>query len=93
MITPQSKISIPEDILFHELDGEAVLLNLVTGKYYGLDPVGTRMWVHLTRYDQLEAVQQALLEEYDVEPEKLQGDLFKLIEQLAERGLVKIDDA
>ena len=90
MTTLKAKISIPKDVLFHELAGEAVLLNLATGKYYGLDEVGTRMWMLLSEHGRLEPVYQELLSEYDVEAQRLQDDLFRLIDSLAEQGLVEI---
>jgi hypothetical protein len=34
---------VPDDVLFRDLDGEAVILNLRTGTYFGLDELGTRM--------------------------------------------------
>jgi len=37
-------VRVGKDVMFRELDGEAVLLNLESGKYYGLDPVGSRIW-------------------------------------------------
>ena len=90
MPTSDSTIQIPQDVLFHELAGEAVLLNLQTGKYFGLDEIGTRMWMLLSENGSVEPVIQALLTEYDVEEEKLRHDLSDLIERLAQNGLVKL---
>ena len=42
--TLESRIRINDDVLFQELHGEGVLLNLKTGVYFGLDPVGRRIW-------------------------------------------------
>jgi hypothetical protein len=92
MISLQSRISIPSDVLFHEVDGQAVILNLESGQYYGLDETGSRMWALLAEHGQLELVYQNLLEEYNVEPEQLQGDLLKLMDELASQGLVKVDE-
>jgi hypothetical protein len=36
-------LSIPEDIVFRDLAGEAVILNLGTGMYFGLNAVGTQI--------------------------------------------------
>lgn len=44
MIDFTQKVSVPEDTLMRELEGESVLLNLTNEKYYGLNKVGTRMW-------------------------------------------------
>jgi len=43
MINFSDKITVPDTVLFRELDGESVLLNLKTESYLGLDDVGTRM--------------------------------------------------
>ena len=40
---------IPEDVVSREVGGEAVLLNLATGTYFGLDGVGTEIWNLLAR--------------------------------------------
>lgn len=87
-----SKVSIAPHVSFHDLDGEAVMLNLESGKYYGLDQVGTRMWNLIVEHDALAPVLQALLEEYDVTEERLQGDLLKLVNDLTAHGLVTIEN-
>ena len=93
MSTLESRISVPEDVLFHEVDDETVLLNLVSGKYYTLDVVGTRMWLLMTQHEQLKAAHQALLEEYQVDPQQLERDLLALIDNLAAHGLLQILEA
>jgi coenzyme PQQ synthesis protein D (PqqD) len=37
-------LGIPENIVFRDLAGEAVILNLGTGMYLGLKAVGTQIW-------------------------------------------------
>jgi len=89
----EPKIKFPEDVLFHEVGGEAVILNLESGKYYGLDEVGTRMWALLSEYGAIEPVVNALLAEYEVEEEQLRSDLLKLINDLSSHGLLQFDPA
>ena len=43
-ITLGTKLEIPEAIYFQEIEDEAILLDAEGGFYFGLDPVGTRMW-------------------------------------------------
>ena len=62
MASLKSKIGVPEDVLFNDVGGEAVLLNLETGQYYGLDEVGTRMWSLLAECGQVEAACRGLLD-------------------------------
>jgi hypothetical protein len=91
VIAPGSKIIIPPDVLFHELEGEAVLLNVENGKYYGLDEVGTRVWRLLTEGNSLPAVVRILVQEYDVDSDRLAADLQALVAELAGQGLLKIE--
>ena len=93
MATLQSKISIPEDVLFRDLDGEAVVLNLESGKYFGLDETGTRMWALLAEHGRVEPACRVLLDEYEVSEEQLQCDLLKLVDELASHDLLQLDEA
>ncbi len=80
--------SIPSNVIFRELQGEAVLLNLDTERYYALDDIGTRIWNLLSSSDTIEKVFQALFSEYDVTPEALHQDLDSLLHELLEHGLI-----
>ena len=73
-----------------DLQGEAVILNLDSECYFGLDEVGTRMWTALTTSPDVAAATQALLAEFEVEPEELRRDLEAFIASLAEAGLVRV---
>jgi hypothetical protein len=91
-ISSTSKVKVAPDVLINVVDGEAVLLNLKSECYFGLDEVGVRMWQALTEMDSTKAAYESLLAEYDVEPEKLQHDLEDLIDQLVEHGLLATTD-
>ena len=81
----------PDDVLVRVLDGEAVVFNLESESYFGLDEVGTRMWTMLTESDSIQDAYEILLAEYDVEPAQLKADMADLIAQLQENGLVAIE--
>ena len=83
-------ISIPEDVIFRNLEGEAIILNLATGIYFGLDAVGTRMWTVLAESSSVRCVVDAIREEYDVEPGTAEQDVLDLVTQLAEKGLIQL---
>lgn len=91
MATLDSKISIPKDVVFREIAGEAVILNLQTGKYFGLDEVGTRMWQLLAQHNQIEPALNDLTEEYDTTKDQLQHDLLDLVDKLALQQLIEIN--
>jgi hypothetical protein len=81
-------ISAAPEVLFQELDGETVLLNLRDESYYGLDDVGTRVWQLLGEHGGIERIVSTMLGEYDVEEATLRHDVEKLIAALLEVGLV-----
>lgn len=78
------------DVLCQEIGGEAVLLDLASESYFGLNSVGTRLWQLLGENDALQSAFDAMTQEFDVEPERLQTDLLALVAKLAEAGLVTV---
>ena len=73
-----------------DLAGEAAILNLKDGVYYGLDPVGARVWNLIQQRRTLEELCDILSCEYDVEMARLEADLRNLLIQLADKDLVEI---
>lgn len=92
MITLSSIVAVSPNQVSCDLAGEAAILNLKTGVYYGLDPVGARIWDLLGRPRRLAEVRDLILDEYDVEPERCELDLVKLVEKMAAEGLVEVRD-
>lgn len=84
------KVSPAREVLIQNLADEAVLLNLQSEEYFGLDEIGTRMFAVLQASDSIDRAYCQLLEEYDVEPDVLKADLFDFIQKLVERGLVTV---
>ena len=78
-------------VLFQELDGEAVLLNLESESYFGLDDVGTRIWQLLVEHAQLGRVYAQMQKEYDVEEDRLRRDILQLVAKLDEAGLITVE--
>jgi hypothetical protein len=85
------KVTIPEQVLFQEVGGEAVLLDLNSERYFGLDEVGTRIWELLAEYGELQPVYLAMLEEYEIDEAALRDDLIALVDTLAEAGLITLE--
>lgn len=87
------RVTVPEHVMFRQLSGESIILNLNNEQYFGLDDVGTRMWLALTRSGSIEAAYQSLLGEYEVDAQELQRDLAELVHNLSTQGLIEIVDA
>jgi len=85
-------IKILPDVLSQQVSGEIVMLDLNGENYFGLDAVGTRIWQLLQEHSDLQKVYDTMLEEYDVEGEQLEKDLDEIITNLAEAGLININE-
>lgn len=90
-VTIDSHISFDADAVFRELDGEAVVLSLRTGLYFGLNEVGTRVWQLIEQHRDLRQVFDALRAEFEVGDDRLLRDLVALVEQLRDKGLVHVE--
>ena len=83
------RVRLSDDVVFRELEGEAVLLNLASGMYFGLDAIGTRVWQLLAEHQTLQAVFDHMLQEFEVDDPTLRSDLVALVDRLMEHGLVQ----
>jgi len=93
VISRTVRVAPASKVLFRELGGEAVILDLKTERYLGLDETGTRMWRLLPESDSIQEAYAALLDEYEVEPDRLRRDLVGFVEELSNHGLIEIVQA
>jgi hypothetical protein len=84
----EHSVTVSDQTMFRELHGEAVLLQLDEGMYYGLDDVGTRLWQLMLLHSRLQDAFDAALAEFDVDADALRRDLLDLAQQLVERRLL-----
>jgi hypothetical protein len=80
---------LSKDAVFRDLHGEAVILDLGSGTYFGLNTVGTRIWQLIEQHGRLKTVFDELCREYDAAPEELERDLLELVARLADVRLVE----
>jgi len=92
-VSLESSVAIGEDVMSRDLEGEAVILNLESGIYFGLDKVGTRIWSLLQEDGSLRRAFETIQQEYNVAPEKLEGDLLRLVEELRAKGLLSVSSS
>jgi hypothetical protein len=86
-----SGVRVSDHVLFQEIEGECVLLNMVSEQYFGLDDVGTRFWHLLVEEGDPAKALVRLRQVYDVDEVTLCTDLAKLLEQLSSEGLVILE--
>ncbi len=84
------RVAIPPQVMVRQVGGEAVILDLDSGTYFGLDPVGTRIWALLSEGKTVGETCQILLDEYEVESVRLEQDVSSLLDTLVGQGLVEL---
>lgn len=72
------------------LGEDVMILSLQDGVYYGLDPVGARIWELLQERTTAADIRDALLDEFDVDPERCERDVVRLIRELLEARLIEV---
>jgi hypothetical protein len=90
MVEFANRVVIPVHVLVRQLDGESVLLNLETERYFGLDATGSRMWELVTTSPNIDDAYERLREEFEVRPELLREHLVQLLSQLVDNGLLTV---
>jgi hypothetical protein len=73
-----------------DLEGEMVILNLDSGVYFGLNPVGASIWSHIQNECSFEDLINRLLEEYKVGRQQCEAEVMALLQKLGEYGLIDI---
>jgi hypothetical protein len=84
------KPTIPAQVMARQVGDETVILDLAGGTYYGLDPVGARIWQLMGEGKTLGEICDTMLDEYDVTREALERDVINLADKLLERKLISI---
>jgi hypothetical protein len=74
-----------------ELDGETVLLDVDTGAYYGYDATGSWIWELIVEPRTVGDLCRALVQRYDVEPQRCECEVIAFLEELAGYGLVGME--
>ncbi len=92
-ISPFSIVVCSEENLSCDLQGEAVLLNLQTGIYFGLNPLGARIWELIKKPVKVREVHQQLLQEYDVDASQCEADLVSFLKLLQAHSLIRVQSA
>ena len=92
-VSPQHRAFATSRVLFKDLGDEAVLLDLETETYFGLNATGTRLWKLLTDGATIGEALEAMFDEFEVTRHELDRDTSALLDELVRRGLLRIGHA
>ena len=85
-------IVVAEGLASADLDGEAVLLDIDAGTYYGLNEVGARIMKLVKEPKSVDYLIDTMLQEYEVEAKQLERDLTAFLQEMADRQLIRIEN-
>lgn len=73
-----------------DLDGEVVLLDVSSGRYFGLNGVAARIFNLVVEPRTLDQVVDVLASEYEADRAQLHADADAFLGELVKRGLVRV---
>lgn len=80
------------EIVFSKMDDEIVMMNLEKGEYYGISPVGSRIWELLETPQTVDDICRTLCEEYAVTLEQCTEEVLSFITQMKGKNIITIID-
>lgn len=91
-VSGHSIVVAAKDQVSCDLAGEEVILSLKDGMYYGLNPVGARIWQLIQEPKTVNELRDVILSEYEVEPDLCERDVLALLRELAAKRLIEVRD-
>jgi Coenzyme PQQ synthesis protein D (PqqD) len=80
-----------QQVIQETIEGEAVIVNLVSGNYYSLDKVGAEIWGKIENGKSLDEILGLILKVYRGDPAAIETSVKSLIDELAKEGLIVPD--
>ena len=91
-ISVSTIIMAGKDPVTSEMTNEVAILDPKSGMYFGLDHVGARIWELIQEPKSVKDIRDTILEEYDVEVDRCEQDLFGLFRAMSVNGLIEVRD-
>jgi hypothetical protein len=92
IISEISTIVVTKDQVSCDLSGEAAILNLKSGVYFGLNTVGASIWKLIQEPKTVREIREAILKEYNVDSGRCEQDILEILQELSTHGLIEIVD-
>ncbi len=89
-VSVDSTVVASEGQVSSDFGEEVAILDFKAGVYYGLDDVGARVWQLVQEPNKVREIRNALVEEYEVEPDRCERDLIALLRRLVGEELIEI---
>ena len=86
------RVSASKDAVACEFGNGLALLDMRSNIYYSLNSVGAYIWELIQEPKSISEIRSAVLERYNVEPERCKADVDGLLKGLADAGLARLHD-
>lgn len=93
VIQPASTVAQAPDLVSTSIEGQTALMSFNSGAYYGMDPVGSRIWELLAQPRTVAAVVDQLLIEFAVDRPTCEAHVQGFLQKLADAKLLQVNDA
>ena len=90
IIRGNSIITASKSQVSRDAAGKIAILNVKTGRYFGLDEVGALIWSLIQKPRTVNEIRDAILKEYNVNPDQCKRDIVALLTELASQGLIEV---
>jgi hypothetical protein len=87
-LNSDSLIKRNEEIISSEIDHETVMMDLNFENYFGLEAIGTRIWLLLENETSINTLCEKLTEEFDVEMDQCMKDVLPFLSDLSKNGMI-----
>jgi hypothetical protein len=89
-LTQDSRIVLTTNLLSAEVDGEAVIMDMQSGNYFGLDAIGTEIFQLMAQPILVSELCRKLEAEFDATPETIREDVLHLCNEMLQHGLIEV---
>ncbi|WP_458119907.1 lasso peptide biosynthesis PqqD family chaperone [Paenibacillus sp. Z6-24] len=93
LINAEQKITQNSNYIASDMNGEKVMLDIESGKYYNLGAIGGRIWDISENPVTVDEIAAVLVQEYEVEPEVCKQQVRTFVEKMLQEGLVEVNGA
>ena len=89
MRSTETRLKVSEQVHYARMGEQIILADLQSGRYLGLDEVGTAVWTLIEQRATRGAIVDRVHADYDVARDVLERDVDRLLDDLLQRRLVE----
>ncbi|NBC83042.1 MAG: lasso peptide biosynthesis PqqD family chaperone [Bacteroidetes bacterium] len=89
-IHKNTRIKRKTDVISSQIDGEAVMMSLKNGEYYGLNETGSYIWDELVNESSVNKLVAQLTQQYEVDENTCLDEVTRLVYDLQKKDLIEV---